>query len=104
MKNLDSTSWEKECNADENAVILDVRTPDEYSEKHIANSTLINVQEPQQFMTEIEKLDKSKSYYVYCKSGGRSMMACQIMSQMGFEHLANLDGGITEWHGDVVRG
>jgi len=102
MKNLDSKAWEEELNADENAVILDVRTPDEYEEKHIANSTLINVQEPQQFMSEVEKLDKNKSYFVYCKSGGRSMMACQIMLQSGFKNVVNLDGGITDWHGEVV--
>lgn len=101
MKNLDSNTWENELKADENAVILDVRTPEEHEEKRIPNSLLINVQEPQTFMNEIEKLDKSKSYYVYCKAGGRSMMACQIMNQSGFEKLANLDGGITAWHGDV---
>lgn len=101
MKNLDSKTWEKEMIADENAVILDVRTPTEHEEKKIPNSLLINVQEPQNFMNAIEKLDKSKSYYVYCKAGGRSMMACQIMNQSGFQHLANLDGGITGWHGDV---
>jgi len=103
MKNLESKAWEKELKADNNAVILDVRTPEEYEEKHIPNSTLINVQEPQHFMSEIEKLDKDKSYYVYCKSGGRSMMACQIMNQSGFKNVANLDGGITDWHGEVVE-
>ncbi len=104
MKNLDSKAWEKEMNTDENAIILDVRTQEEYDEKHIPNSTLINVQEPQQFMSEIGELDKNKSYYVYCKSGGRSMMACQIMNQSGFKNVINLDGGITNWHGDVVEG
>ena len=102
MKNLDSKAWEDEMNADENAIILDVRTPDEYEEKHIANSTLINIQEPQNFMNEIGKLDKDKSYYVYCKSGGRSMMACQIMNQTGFKNVINLHGGIMDWHGEVV--
>ena len=102
MKNLDNKTWEKEMNADENAVILDVRSPDEYEEKHIPNASLINIGEPQNFMNEIEKLDKDKSYYIYCKSGGRSMMACQIMYQAGFENVINLDGGITNWHGEVV--
>ena len=104
MKNLDNITWENELSTHENGVILDVRTPDEYAEKHIPNASLINVQDPQHFMSEIEQLDKTKSYFVYCKSGARSMMACQIMSQMGFEQLANLDGGITGWHGPVVEG
>jgi len=101
MKNLDNKSWEKAQKADENSVILDVRTPEEYEEKHIPNSTLINVQDAQNFVGEIEKLDKSKSYYVYCKSGGRSTMACNIMEQLGFEDVINLEGGITDWHGEV---
>jgi rhodanese-related sulfurtransferase len=101
MKNLNNKSWEKAQKADENSVILDVRTPEEYEEKHIPNSTLINVQDAQNFVGEIEKLDKSKSYYVYCKSGGRSAMACNIMEQLGFEDVSNLEGGITDWHGEV---
>jgi rhodanese-related sulfurtransferase len=104
MKNLDSKTWEQEMMADDNAVILDVRTPEENEEKRIPNSLLINIQDAQNFMDEIEKLDKSKSYYVYCKSGGRSMMACQVMSQAGYKHLTNLDGGITAWHGEVESG
>ena len=102
MKNLDNKTWEKSQKEDQNSVILDVRTPEEYEEKHIPNSKLINVQEPQNFVDEIEKLDKSKSYYVYCRSGGRSTMACNIMEQMGFSDVANLEGGITDWHGEVV--
>lgn len=103
MKNLENKAWEKELKAEDDSVILDVRTPEEYDEKHIPNSKLINVQEPQHFVDEVEKLDKSKSYYVYCRSGGRSMMACNIMEQMGFSRLANLDGGITDWHGEVIE-
>lgn len=102
MKNLDNKAWEKAQEADDNSVILDVRTPEEYEEKHIPNSKLINVQESQAFVDEIQKLDKSKSYYVYCRSGGRSAMAANIMEQMGFSDVANLEGGITDWHGEVV--
>ena len=103
MKNLDNKSWEKAQKEDQNSVILDVRTPEEYDERHIPNSKLINVQEPQSFVDEVEKLDKSKSYYLYCRSGGRSATACNIMEQMGFTDVANLEGGITEWHGEVVK-
>lgn len=102
MKNLDNKSWEKAQKEDENSVILDVRTPEEYEEKHIPNSTLINVQDAQNFVSEIEKLDKNKAYYVYCRSGGRSAMAANIMEQMGFKEVSNLEGGITDWHGEVV--
>jgi rhodanese-related sulfurtransferase len=102
MKQLNNKSWEKAQKEDQNSFILDVRTPEEYEEKHIPNSKLINVHDAQNFVSEIEKLEKDKSYYVYCKSGGRSTMACQIMEQMGFSDVANLEGGITDWHGEVV--
>ncbi len=101
MKNLDNKSWEKAQKENQNSVILDVRTPEEYEEKHIPKSKLINVQDAQSFVEEIEKLDKTKSYYLYCKSGGRSAMACNIMEQMGFSDVSNLEGGITDWHGEV---
>lgn len=103
MKNLDNKSWEKAQKEDKNSLILDVRTPEEYDEKHIPQSKLINVQDAQKFVEDIETLDKSKAFYVYCKSGGRSAMACSIMEQMGFSDVSNLEGGITDWHGEVVE-
>ncbi|MBS3737924.1 rhodanese-like domain-containing protein [Mesohalobacter halotolerans] len=101
MKNLDNKSWEKALKNDQNSVILDVRTPEEYEEQRIPNSKLIDVKDAQQFVEEVEKLDKTKAYYLYCKAGGRSAMACNIMEQMGFSDVSNLEGGITEWHGEV---
>lgn len=101
MKNLDNKSWEKAQKNDQDSIILDVRTPEEYKEQRIPNSKLINVQNAQSFVGEVEKLDKSKSYYLYCKAGSRSAMACNIMEQMGFADVSNLEGGITEWHGEV---
>ncbi|RRO11730.1 rhodanese-like domain-containing protein [Flavobacteriaceae bacterium 14752] len=101
MKNLDNKSWEKAQKNDQNSLIIDVRTPEEHEEQRIPNSKLINVQDAQSFVEEIEKLDKSKAYYLYCKAGSRSALACNIMEQMGFADVANLEGGITEWHGEV---
>ncbi|MGX1024966.1 rhodanese-like domain-containing protein [Flavobacterium sp. CS20] len=101
MNNLDNKSWEKAQKDDQNSVILDVRTPEEYEEKRIPNSTLINVQDAQKFVEEIEKLDKSIAYFVYCRAGSRSAMACNIMEQLGFKDVSNLEGGIIEWHGEV---
>ncbi len=101
MKNLDNKSWEKAQKEDQKSIILDVRTPEEYEEKHIPSSKLIDVKDAQKFVEEIEQLDKSKAYYLYCKAGGRSAMACSIMEQMGFTDVSNLEGGITEWHGEV---
>jgi rhodanese-related sulfurtransferase len=61
----------------------------------------IDIYKGQGFIYQVEELDKSKNYYVYCKAGGRSAQACSIMNQMGFEHTYNLEGGFMQWQGEV---
>lgn len=99
--NLAQEQWWQQYQEDTNAVILDVRTEEEVQESRIPNSINIDIYKGQGFLDELEKLDKNKSYYVYCKSGGRSNQACLLMGQLGFEKAYNLLGGITEWTGDV---
>ena len=101
--NLTQEDWVSQFEADENAVILDVRTEDEFNEGFIANAINIDIHRGQDFVTEIEALDKNKNYYVYCRSGMRSAKACEIMNQLGFENVYNLIGGITEWDGEVIE-
>lgn len=101
--NLTQEDWVSQFEADENAVILDVRTEDEFNEGFIANAINIDIHRGQDFVNEIEALDKSKNYYVYCRSGMRSAKACEIMNQLGFENAYNLIDGITEWEGEVIE-
>jgi phage shock protein E len=77
-------------------VILDVRTKAEFDEGHIANAININV-ESNEFLSEISKLDKSKTYAVYCRSGRRSADALAKMSNEQFISLSHLDGGVIDW-------
>ena len=100
--NLTQEDWVSQFEADENAVILDVRTEDETNDGIIANAILIDIHKGQGFIDEIQALDKSKNYYVYCRSGMRSAKACEIMNELGFENTYNLLGGIIEWNGDIV--
>lgn len=100
--NLDQKDWLSQLEADPNAVILDVRTQSEWEEGIIPNAIHIDIYKGQGFIYEVDALDKSKNYYVYCKAGGRSAQACSIMNQMGFENTYNLLGGITEWDGKVI--
>ncbi|MCF7569214.1 rhodanese-like domain-containing protein [Sabulilitoribacter arenilitoris] len=102
MEHLSQEEWVSKLEKDDNAVIIDVRTDDEVSEGIIANAIHIDIYKGQEFVNEIEELDKNKSYYVYCRSGNRSGQACSIMSQLGFENAYNLEGGILEWEGDLV--
>ncbi len=100
VKNLGSEDFESLMKQDENAVLLDVRTQMEHGQARIPNSALIDIASPT-FQSEIDKLDKSKSYYVYCRSGNRSYHAARTMMQMGFENVYNLAPGIIGWHGET---
>lgn len=81
-------------------VILDVRSPGEFAEGHIPGAKNINVMDPS-FSSKMEKMDKSKDYYVICRSGGRSGSASGQMSKMGFTKVHNLVGGMMGWQGAV---
>ncbi len=99
---LTQQQWAEQLSSDNNAVIIDVRTPEEWSEGIIPNAQMINIYEGQGFIYKLDELDKSKNYYVYCKAGGRSAQACQIMQQLGFENTYNLMGGFMQWQGEVT--
>jgi len=101
--NLQQEDWISQLNADPNAVILDVRTEDEWNDGIIPNAINIDIYKGQGFIYAVEELDKSKNYYVYCKAGGRSEQACNIMNQLGFENTYNLIGGMMQWKGEVVQ-
>lgn len=101
MADLSQEAWTEQLNNDDNAVILDVRTEEEVADGHIPDATNLNIFKGQAFIYELESLDKTKNYYVYCKSGGRSGQACVIMNQLGFDNTYNLVGGFSQWEGAV---
>lgn len=98
---LAQETWILQLTEDTNAVIIDVRTEDECEEGIIPNAINIDIFKGQGFIDEIEMLDKSKNYYVYCKAGSRSAQACAVMNQLGFESTYNLTGGFMNWKGDI---
>jgi len=100
--NLEQEDWFSQYQADDKAVMLDVRTEDECNQGIIEGSINIDFHKGQEFLEELSSLDKSKNYYVYCRSGARSAKACEIMNELGFENAYNLLGGILDWNGDIV--
>lgn len=76
-------------------IILDVRTPGEFSRGNIKGSRNINI--AGNFSENISTLDKKTPIYLYCASGGRSSKAMQIMQKAGFTELYNLKGGYGAW-------
>lgn len=102
MEDLSQEEWASQLAEDANAVVLDVRTDAEVAGGIIPNAIHIDIYKGQLFVDEIEALDKSKNYYVYCRSGNRSGKACAIMLQLGFENAYNLEGGILRWEGEII--
>ena len=100
--NLSQENWMSQLQKDNNSVILDVRTDDECADGIISASINIDIYEGQGFIEKLEQFDKTKNYYVYCKSGGRSGQACAVMNQLGFENTYNLEGGFMQWQGEVA--
>ena len=82
--------------AEPNTQLIDVRTPEEYSEGHLVNAINIDVNSDD-FDTKVASLDKEKSVMVYCKVGGRSAKAATRLKELGFKNITDLDGGITNW-------
>lgn len=102
FENINAEVFQQKLANDKEGVLVDVRTETEYSEGHIPNSLLIDIK-AQDFSERIEKLDKTKTYYMYCRSGARSATACKIMAEKGFKKLFNLSSGILGWKGSVEK-
>lgn len=78
-------------------VLLDVRTPEEFTEVKIAGSENIDFYETA-FADNIANLDRDVSYVVYCRSGNRSGQTLELMRQLGFTDVTDVSGGIVAWH------
>ncbi|HLV38605.1 rhodanese-like domain-containing protein [Xanthomarina sp.] len=102
MADLAQDKWKEQLSKDHNAQILDVRTDEEVEDGIIPEALCIDIYLGQDFIDQIENLDKSKNYYIYCRSGGRSAQACAIMNQLGFENTYNLLGGFDDWEGETT--
>ena len=85
--------------ADPHLIILDVRTQSEYDQGHIEGAAQLDYYSPT-FTEDLNNLDKTSTYIVYCKSGGRSANALNIMESLGFRKAYNMLGGITKWIAD----
>ncbi|MFO7548811.1 MAG: rhodanese-like domain-containing protein [Acidimicrobiia bacterium] len=77
-------------------VVLDIRTPEEYAAGHIEDSLNIDFYAAD-FADRIAALDREASYVMYCRSGNRSDAAANLMRDLGFDDVAELDGGVLSW-------
>lgn len=96
LKNLSADEFKTSVISDKSSVIIDVRTPAEFSAGHLPESILIDIYNPT-FQNKILELDKSKNYYIYCRSGNRSYHAGIFMLAEGFSSVHHLKDGIISW-------
>jgi len=81
-------------------VFIDVREPDEYAEGHIEG--MVNM--PLSTLEDTySQLPKDKEIVIICRSGNRSMQAAQLLRDKGYTRLVNVQGGMLDWKGPVVR-
>ena len=91
--NLSQQDWKAQLDRDPNAVILDVRTPEEFLAGHIDKAKNINFNDPNFKQTIATSLNKNKPVAIYCRSGRRSASALIILKEMGFKDIYDLEGG-----------
>ena len=102
VTDIDSETYNK-LEAEKNTVVIDVRTPGEVNNGFIKGADLFIDFNGGDFENEIEKLDRSKKYIVYCASGNRSAKASKVFVDKGFNEVYNLKGGISSWEGEILR-
>ena len=81
--------------AENDLVVLDVRTPEEYKDGHLEAANCVDFLD-NDFEEKIDKLPKDQTYLIYCRSGARSSKAYKIMQSKGFE-VYNMEGGFMAW-------
>jgi len=100
LKQLDVNQGVADYHNTPGAVLLDVRTPQEYSEGHIPESKNV----PLQTLDKVTSIAENKdtALFVYCYSGARSRQAMAMLQHMGYTYVQNI-GGIAAYHGKVER-
>ena len=100
IQNIDTNAAQSLAAAQQQtAVILDVRTAEEYELSHIDGAVNIDISDTT-FSEKVAKLDRNKTYIVHCAANvpnGRTAKSLVIMKDLGFDNLLNLEGGIVAW-------
>ena len=85
-----------------NVTVVDVRTPEEYNAGHLAGAVLAPLQTLEDNAPKVLK-DKNATLLVYCRTGVRSANASKLLISMGYKHVYDIAGGITQWPYDIVK-
>lgn len=93
---VDAKTFKEKLAQKNNPILVDIRTPEEYSKGFIDKAMNIDFYAAD-FRDRMDKLDKSRPIFVYCHSGGRSGKSVPILQELGFKEIYDLDGGYSSW-------
>ncbi|MEO1258165.1 MAG: rhodanese-like domain-containing protein [Bacteroidota bacterium] len=96
LNNLSPEEFKQALESTKGAILVDCRTPDEFKFSRIKGAINFNYL-TQHFVEEMENLDPSNEYFVYCRSERRSLRTCTLLKNGGFAKVYNLEGGLQEW-------
>jgi thioredoxin len=96
LTSLDAKAFAEKLEQTSGAIVLDVRTPNEFKKGYLKNAININIAS-RDFKTKMFELDKSKPVFVYCLSGSRSVSAAEWMKSEGFKEVYEMKGGLLRW-------
>ena len=102
IQHIDVMGAQKLISDHSDLIILDVRSPEEYSQGSLPNAINMDVRATD-FSSRLAAMDQSKPYLVHCQSGKRSMTASEIMIKSGFKNVTNLDGGYAAWQDKTAQ-
>ena len=86
-------------NGDNDFAILDIRTPGEFQSGHLSKSILIDFYS-QTFVDQLSRLDKEKTFLIYCRTGNRSTRSLEIFKKLKFQKIYHMANGISTWYSE----
>lgn len=101
IKVLTPTEFHDAITQNKDVQLVDARTLPEFEEGHLQDALNIDVLETD-FSTKAEKLDLQKPVYVYCRSGKRSAKAAEILKELGFKEIYDMQGGYLQWESEGI--
>lgn len=96
IENVDAATFKKLID-EKKSVLIDLRTDDELKNKGFINGATQIDYFKKDAEAVISKLDKKKTYLIYCAGGGRSGECAELMQKQGFSHVVNLEKGFDDW-------
>ena len=96
VQNVTAAEFAKVLEHAPKGTILDIRTPGEFNQGHIAGAVNVDYFGAD-FKKRLSQLPRNKTYYVYCRTGNRSSKALLMMGELGFQNVVHLQDGILDW-------